>query len=98
MGVTQAVTGAAEHMAPRKEESAMTPADRDDLISTIAYALKHKCHGLIWKRGQEYEGAARLVAADIAKHLELANFRIFRGPPSNGTAHNFPGSIKARER
>lgn len=72
----------------------MTEADRDNLIETIAYALKHKCFGLTWKRGRDHEGAARIAAADLADHLKLANFRVFKGPPSPGTAHNFPGSIK----
>lgn len=72
----------------------MEPADRDDLIETITYALKHRCSGLTWKRGREPEGAAKLAAADIVDHLKLANFKVFKGPPSTGTANSFPGSIK----
>jgi hypothetical protein len=88
------VTGAADLGSSREEFIPVEPAERADLIETIAYALKHKCFGLSWKRGREHEDAHKMVAAGIVEHMELCRLKVFQLPSSHGT-HKFPGSIKA---
>ena len=52
----------------------MSPEHRESLISSLVYALRHKCHGLKWKRDTEAE--TRIAAGAILDHLILCRVKI----------------------
>lgn len=54
---------------------------REDLISTIAFALRFKVLGAKWRS----DGDIRLAAETIVAHLELCRYVIVHDPPP------FPG-------
>jgi hypothetical protein len=67
----------------------MDPVARDELISTIAYAIGRNTR-LLPREGDHLsiEGS-RLLAEAIVKHLKLCRLDIRRPPP--GPGHSTPG-------
>jgi len=66
----------------RRQLTGERPATRDELVSAIVFALRHKVRGLTWKRGHEGDLAAKFAAEQLADYLILANLRFYNGPPT----------------
>jgi hypothetical protein len=57
----------------------LTPASRDDLVSTLAYGLCFNESGKPHRHAQD--SMARIAAETLARHLERSGFVVMKKPP-----------------
>jgi hypothetical protein len=77
------VVGDAEGLSAASSGAAMTdeprPVTRDELVQTLAYALRFSVEGKPRRTGHEF--SAHLAAAQLADHLLRSNCLLVRAPP-----------------
>ena len=60
----------------------LSPATREDLVSTLSYALRFDERGKPVANTRDY--IAGLAAARLVQHLEASGFVIMKKPPAKG--------------